>query len=123
METQAKVSSKEVVLSYIKMLDSQKYDAVRPYLSEKIRIWGPGGETFSKSEEFIGMLSQYHGKYDLKKVFWDGDDVCVLYNLITPVATVFMSSWYQIKEGKITSIQTIFDPRQFASGSRGNGNG
>jgi len=115
MESQGKVNSKEVVLSYIETLDSQKYDAVRPYLSEKIRILGPMGESFSKPEEFIDMLSRYHGRYDVKKVFHDGDDVCVLYNLKTPAATVFMCSWYQVKEGKIVSIQSVFNPRAFTS--------
>jgi hypothetical protein len=59
------------------------------------------------------MLRRYRGRYDIKKVFADGDDVCVLYDLIMPVATVFMSSWYIVKDGKIVSIQTVFDPRPF----------
>ena len=122
MITQNNVNSKEVVLSYIRALDSQNYKSVRHYLSESVHICGPSGESFSKPEEFIDMLSRYQGKYDVKKVFWDGEDVCVLYNLITPAATVFMSSWYQVREGKIISIQTIFDPRPFTSASRGSGN-
>lgn len=103
----------EVVLAYIGALDRGEYDKAAGYLSGKIRIVGPAGESFSKPEEFVGMLQKYHGKYELKKTFTDSDDVCVLYDLITQGAKVFMSSWYHVTDGKITFIQTVFDPRAF----------
>jgi SnoaL-like protein len=105
--------AKEVVLSYIRALDSQDYDAARGHLNDDVRVKGPAGEMFSKPKEFIDMLRSYRGKYDLKKVFTDGNDVCLLYDLKTPTATVFMCSWYHVNDGKIDSIQTVFDPRPF----------
>jgi SnoaL-like protein len=110
---ESKAEAKEVVLSYIRALDRQEYDAAQGYLLDGIRIKGPAGESFGKPKEFIDMLRMYRGKYDVKKVFADGDDVCLLYNLATPAATIFMCSWYQVKDGKIVSIQTVFDPRPF----------
>jgi len=56
------------------------------------------------------MLRKYRGKYDVKKVFSDGADVCVLYDLIVAGSPVYMSSWYQVREGKIASVHTVFDP-------------
>jgi hypothetical protein len=106
-------NSKTIVMSYIKALDSQNYDAALTYLNGKVRIKGPAGETFGIPRDFIEMLRRYHGKYDVKKIFAEGDDVCVLYDLMTSVATVYMSSWYVVKDGKIVSIQTVFDPRAF----------
>ena len=106
-------SPKIVVMSYIDALDRQNYDAALGYLDDKVRVKGPAGETFGVPRDFIDMLRQYHGKYDVKRVFADGDDVCVLYDLITSVATVYMSSWYVVKDEKIVSIQTVFDPRAF----------
>ena len=117
---QTKNDSREVVLSYIKSLDNQDYEAAENYLNGNIRIKGPEGESFSKPKDFSEMLRQYRGKYDVKKVFVDEDDVCLLYDLATVVATVFMCSWYEVSGGKITSIWTIFDPRPFALASRGN---
>ncbi|MCL4336247.1 MAG: nuclear transport factor 2 family protein [Candidatus Thermoplasmatota archaeon] len=105
----------DVVLSYIKALDKEEYDAAGKYLNNSVRIKGPAGETFSKSSEFIKMLRQYHGKYELKKTFADGDDVCLFYDLVTPSAKVFMCSWYHVLDGKITSIQTVFDPQAFSN--------
>jgi hypothetical protein len=109
----SKNSPKTVVMSYIDALDSQNYDAALKYLDDKVRVKGPAGETFGLPRDFIDTLRQYRGRYDVKKVFADSDDVCALYDLIMSVATVFMSSWYVVKDGKIVSIQTVFDPRSF----------
>jgi predicted ester cyclase len=109
----ARNSSLEVVMAYINSLDGQDYDAAMNHLHDKVRIRGPAGETFGKPHDFIEMLRRYHGKYDVKKVFSDGDDVCVLYDLKTTGPTVFMSSWYEVRDGKIVSIHTVFDPRAF----------
>ena len=105
--------SKGVVMSYIHALDGQDYDAALKCLHESVRIRGPAGETFGKPLDFIEMLRKYHGRYDVKKVLSDDTDVCVLYDLKTDGPTVFMSSWYQVKDGRIVSIQTIFDPKAF----------
>ena len=98
---------------YIDALDSQDYEAAMSRLHDKVRIRGPAGEAFGKPYDFIAMLRKYRGRYDIKKAFADGDDVCLLYDLKTTGPIVFMSSWYQVKDGKIVSIQTIFDPRAF----------
>ncbi len=100
-------------MSYIEALDGRKYDDALTYLHERVRIRGPAGETFGKPLDFIEMLRKYQGRYDVKKVFSDGDDVCLLYDLKTVGPTVFMSSWYQVKDGTIVSVQSIFDPRAF----------
>ena len=113
MET--KNNATEVVLSYIKALNSEDYNAAAEYLNDEVRIIGPAGESFSKPEEFIDMLRQYRGKYEMKKYFSDGDDVCLLYDLVTQVKKVYMSSWYHTSRGKIDFIMTIFDPSQFSS--------
>ena len=103
----------EVVMSYIKALDGQRYEKALELLHDRVLIRGPAGETFGKPLDFIEMLRKWKGKYDVKKAFADGDDVCVLYDLKTSGPTAFMSSWYQVKDGKIVSIQSVFDPRAF----------
>jgi hypothetical protein len=107
------LQSKEVVMSYIGALDEQRYEEAMALLHEGVRIRGPAGETFGKPLDFVEMLRRYKGRYDVMKVFADGGDVCVLYDLKTVGATVYMSSWYQVKEGKIVAIRTVFDPRAF----------
>jgi len=106
---------RDVVMSYIGALDRLDYDGALRFLRDDVRVRGPAGETFGAPMGFIEMLRRYHGKYEIKKVFADGDEVCLWYNLKTTGPTVFMASWYQVRDGKIVSIQTIFDPRAFDS--------
>jgi hypothetical protein len=107
--------AKEIVMSYLNALDSQNYDSARNWLADNVLVKGPAGEAFRSPAEFISMMQKQRGKYDIKKVFVDGDDVCVLYDFITEAVTAFFSSWYKVKDGKIISIQTVFDPRPFAA--------
>ena len=111
--------AKGVVLSYIRSLDTREYEAAGKYLSDHVRVIGPSGESFKEPGEFVDMLRQYRGKYDMKKVFVEGNDVCLLYDLTTPSATVYMCSWYQVRRGRIASIRTVFDPRSFGQPSGG----
>lgn len=104
---------KVVVMSYIRALDAQKYEKALEYLHEKVRIRGPAGETFGKPLDFIEMLRKYRGKYEIKRTFVGEDDVCLLYDLKTTGPTVFMVSWYKVRDKKIVSIHTVFDPRAF----------
>lgn len=107
--------AKETVMSYIEAMGNREYAIVRNYLADNVRVKGPSGEAFRSPNEFLNMMQQQSGKYDIKKVFADGNDVCLLYDFVTPKVTTFFCSWYQVKEGKITSIQTVFDPRPFAA--------
>jgi hypothetical protein len=112
-------SAKEVVLAYIHAMDSRDYSSARKYLGDNVRVKGPGGEAFRSPDDFLSMMQNQQGKYDLKKVFVDGDDVCLLYDFKTKTVTTFFSSWYQVEDGKIVSIQTVFDPRAFAAAQAG----
>jgi hypothetical protein len=97
------MSAKDAVLSYISSMGERDYATARTYLADNVRVKGPGGEAFRSPDEFLKMMEQQRGTYDIKKAFVDGDDV-----------TTFFCSWYQVKDGKINSIQTVFDPRAFA---------
>jgi hypothetical protein len=109
------LSTREVVMSYIKAMDSRDYAAARNHLGDSLLVKGPAGEAFRSPDEFLDMMGKQRGKYDVKKVFVDGDDACLLYDFVTQTVTAFFCSWYQVKNGKITSIQTVFDPRAFAA--------
>jgi limonene-1,2-epoxide hydrolase len=106
---------REVVMSYIKAMDTRDFESARNYLGENVLVKGPAGEAFRSPDEFLSMMQKQQGKYNMKKVFVDGNDVCLLYDFVTKAVTTFFCSWYQVKEGKIVSIQTVFDPRPFVT--------
>jgi len=105
--------AKKVVMAYIAALDGYRYEEALGLLDDHVRIRGPAGETFGKPLGFIEMLRRYKGRYDVKKVFVEGDDVCIFYDLATTGSTVYMASWYTVEEGKIVSVNTLFDPSAF----------
>jgi len=107
--------SREIVMSYIDALDNQDYDSARKWLGDNVHVKGPAGEAFRNPDEFISMMRNQQGKYDIKRIFVDGDDVCLLYDFVTKTVRVFFSSWYQVNDGKIVMIQTVFDTRPFAA--------
>jgi limonene-1,2-epoxide hydrolase len=109
------MTAREVVMSYIDAMDKRDYTTAKRYLSDSVFIKGPAGEAFRSADDFLQMMEKQRGKYDMKKVFVDADDVCLLYDFVTEKVTTFFCSWYQVKEGKIATIRTLFDPRAFGA--------
>lgn len=103
----------ETVMNYVNALDSKNFDLAATFIDEEVRIIGPAGENFGKPKDFTEMLKRYSGKYSILKIFIDGEDVCLLYDYDTLDRKVYMSSWYKVKNGKITYIRTVFDPSSF----------
>ncbi len=52
-------------------------------------------------------------KYQVKKVFSDGDDVCVLYDIAMQGKDIFSSGWYKLVDGKINWFKVVFDSKPF----------
>lgn len=107
--------ARETVMSYIRALDSNDYDRAATFISDEVRIIGPAGESFGKPRDFTEMLARFKGRYDLQRAFVDEDEVCLLYDYHTSGVTVYMSSWYKVRNGKIEFIRTVFDPSAFRS--------
>jgi hypothetical protein len=59
-------------------------------------------------------------KMDIKKVFVDGNDVCVLHelNFGTPPAPMLVCTCCHVDGGKISSIKVVFDPRPWVQEQR-----
>jgi len=50
-------------------------------------------------------------KYDIKKVFQDENDVCLIYDIDMSGTTIFSVGWYYVKYSKIATIKVVFYPR------------
>ncbi len=105
--------AKEVVMSYIEAMEQQRYEDALKHISEDAVIIGPAGESFGGPRGFIDMMRNFPGKYEIKRLFVGGDEVCLLYDFVMEKARVYMSSWYKVEGGKLTYIRTIFDPSAF----------
>jgi predicted SnoaL-like aldol condensation-catalyzing enzyme len=114
------MNPKELVMSYQEALGSGEYDRARAYMADEgFSFKGPLA-SHDKPEGLLKDLEQLHHiveGVDMKKVFVDGDDVCLLYDLRTksPSVTSFTCDWYRVKNGKIKEIRVVFDARPFAA--------
>lgn len=109
----------EIVTDYQQALGRGDFDGARELLDDKLSFHGPI-ETFNSREPYLESLKKLHHiikRIDVKKRFVDGNDVCLLYDMVTntPAGTAFIVEWYHVKGGKIAEIRVVFDPRPFAA--------
>jgi len=117
-------SAGQVVQSFMGAMGKGDFAEARRYLHDNLSFRGPI-DTFDKPEPYLQALGKLHKmveRVDMKKMFVDGNDVCLLYDLVTntPAGTSFVCEWMQVRGDKIASIRVVFDARPFAamSGSR-----
>jgi hypothetical protein len=100
-------------------LSAGDFGSARALLHDDLSFRGPI-DTFTAPEpylESLKKLGQIVERIDVKKTFVDGDDVCVLYDMVTKTAagTAFIAEWYRVRDEQIASIRVVFDPRPFAA--------
>jgi hypothetical protein len=116
-ESSAKISAKEIVMEYMQaLIERRDFQSARSYISDNISYVSPlnsfdRAEPYLKYNEYLKLPP-----LDIKKVFVDGQDVCLLYemNVGTPPVIVFVCGWFHVNDdGKISSLRLAFDPRPF----------
>jgi hypothetical protein len=112
-------SANEIVESYRAALGQGDFATARTLMQDDMTFKGPF-DTFNTADQYLEAtrrLASIIQRIDLKKVFVDGDDVCVLYDMVTntPAGTAFIAEWYQVKGGKIATLRAVFDARPFAA--------
>lgn len=109
----------QVVQGFMGAMAKGDFAAARNYLHDNLSFRGPI-DAFDKPEPYLQALEKLHKiveRVDMKKMFVDGNDVCLLYDLVTstPAGTSFVCEWMQVKSEKIASIRVVFDARPFAA--------
>jgi ketosteroid isomerase-like protein len=109
--------SAQVAESFFDAWTSKDFERARTFLQDDLSFEGPI-ESFSDADSYIASLKQLSGivtGVERQKVFVDGDDVCVIYDLkTTPVPSSRTCEWYRVRDGKIASVSVVFDARPFA---------
>ena len=114
----ASTDPKAVADKFFKAWTTGDFDTARSLLHDDVSFAGPL-ETFSTADAYIGALrglSQIVKAAEEQKVFVDGNDVCVIYDLVTatPAGTAPTTEWYHLRNGKISAVRVYFDARPFA---------
>ena len=90
----------------------------RSYLRDDLRFQGPF-DSFDSADDYwkaIQGLWSIVESVDVKHTSSDGDQVVVLYDMVTktPAGTQLVCEWYGVEGGKIAWIRAIFDSAPFA---------
>ena len=106
----AKSTAKAIVLSYLDSLNKEDFDAAKLLLTDDINFKGVLG-TREGAEAYMQDMRKMKMKYAIQKVFADGDDVCLFYDITQGGVTFFSAGWYKVAGDRIKSFRVIFDPR------------
>ena len=112
-------TGKDVVMEFQTAMGKNDMAGARACFAHHIQFVGPF-DTFSTPEEYLASLAKLHHiveRVDPHKMFVDGEDVCLLYDLVTktPAGTAFIAEWHHVTNGKIDRVRVVFDARPFAA--------
>ena len=98
---------------------SGDFDAARALLDEHVQFTGPLGHTEGIDDYLEGVrgLAQAIKGVEQRRIFGEGDDVCIVYDLVTKTkaGSVPTAGWYRVRHGRIVAINAFFDARALIS--------
>ncbi len=106
----SKTNGKEIVLSYLRALNDEDFEAARKLVTEDLVFDGVLGSRHGVDDYFKDMAKMKF-KYKIIKAFSDAEDVCVLYDIDMGGISVFTCGYYRLSDGCIKSLRVVFDPR------------
>jgi hypothetical protein len=112
---------KVTALAYIDACGRKDLSAVEQLLAPNMTFVGPGN-TLTGAAPYLAVLRRLGGVWvrsDVKKVFSDGPDVCVIYDFVTdtPAGAVPIVEWLHVEDSRITAVNLIFDRVAFKPAS------
>ncbi len=110
----------EILKKFYAAVAKKDITAARAYLNDDLLFLGLF-ETYHNAEEYLAALTgllQITVRLDVKKIIAEGNDAAVFFELetIAPAeATTLVAEWHQVRNGKISRVESAFDGRPFAA--------
>ena len=104
------INPREIVIAYVEALNREDYQTARQYVANDVSFDGVLGSR-QGADAYFEDMKRMRLKYDVKKVFADANDVCVLYDVTLSGVRLFTCAWYRVEGEKIQSLKVVFDPR------------
>jgi hypothetical protein len=104
---------KALAVAYIDLVGQKQFDRLPALLAPNVEFTGPGGNTIHGQQEYISALRRLGPilkRNEVKKVFVDGNDVCVIYDFVTdtPVGALPSVEWLKFEDGRIRSSRLVY---------------
>ena len=110
----------DILKKFYAAVAAKNIATARTYLNDDLLFLGLF-ETYHNAEEYLAALTkllQVVVRLDVKKIIAQGNDVAVFFELETKApaaATTLVAEWHQIKNGRISHVESAFDGRPFAA--------
>lgn len=107
-----------LVTAFFRALGTGDFATARTLLAQDLAFQGPF-DKFTERDSYLQALERLYPivkSVKIRKLFEDGADVCVLYDMETntPIGTVPICECFSVQAGRIGAIEAIFDARPFA---------
>jgi len=104
---------KALTLEYLNAVGQQQYDRLEAMLAPDLLFKGPS-MTRTSAEEVLGALKRLgaiHVRNDVKRVFVDGDEACVIYDFVTDTQAGALPTieWLRFEGDRIRAIDLYYD--------------
>lgn len=111
MKTNTASDLKALATRYIEAVGRKDFDTVASLLDARVECTGNIAASRGAQEWIAALrrLSPILLRNEVRKVFVDGSEVCVIYDFVTTVCPVPCAEWLVINGGVITSIFLLFD--------------
>lgn len=101
-----------VALAYLAAVGAKDLAAVERSLAPDVTFVGPA-MTLTGSRDVVAALRRIgaiHVRNDVRRVFVDGDEVCIVYDFVTDtVGVVPTVEWLRLEAGRIASVRLYYD--------------
>ena len=107
------IDRKKLALEYLDAVAKQQYTRLEGLLAADLAFRGPA-MTRASAADFIAALKRLgaiHVRNDVKRVFADGDEVCVIYDFVTDTTAGALPTieWLHFDGQRIRSIDLYYD--------------
>jgi len=104
---------KALAIEYLDAVGKKELSRVQELLAPDLKFTGPSMAR-SSAQEFISALKRLgaiHVRNEVKRVFVDSDEACVIYDFVTdtPAGALPTIEWLQFEDGRIRSINLYYD--------------
>lgn len=110
------MTSRDIAVAYVEACSTRALSTVEGLLAPDVVFTSPGNDVRGASAYLavLRRIGPVWARSELKQVFTDGDDVCVIYDFVTTAgAKLPMAEALRVEGGRITRITLFFDRLAF----------
>lgn len=116
-ENESAMSANEVVTAFIESLNSRDLQSARRYVADDFSLKAPGASYNSADAYFKDVVEaqqKYNGRYVIRKVFADGNDVCIVNDIVSDkqqYSGYTALGLFRVEGQKIVSARFMYESR------------